>query len=975
MMKKTILPVFLCLSTALGVAQAQSQTSLKIDFGPTNQVVAAGYQAYSATDKSLATFTAKTYTAFGTTVTVKPTWAAGVVSGAVRMIDRAADDGITDGVDLLRDWIGTDTRSAPGDPLTLTISGLPAGTYQWVSYHHDAHDQTGIFSVTVNDGAGSKTTTGVDISNTTGSTVKTLADATKFTTTIVTDGRSDVSLVFHQTSSSATTSLAIFVMNGFDLTRLETVIALSPVPANGAPDVPRDGTILSWTPYDKAVAHDVYLGTTFDAVDDATTASKSYLGRQDANSYDPGRLQLDQTCYWRVDEVQADNKVNKGTVWSFKVEPPYLPLAGTRITPSATSSNGLNEVPEKTVDGSGLAANDQHGVDTMTMWLSAANDPNPTSIQYKFDAIYKLHQMLIWNHNSSLEKSVGFGVKTATVDYSIDGVTWTTLNPAAQITQATGLSTYAANTTLEFGDVAAKYVRLTIIDNWGSLKQYGLSEVRFLVIPEAARQPVPAAGATSVDPRLPLSWRAGRDVVKHQVYLGIDPNAVQNGTVLAGTVSATSYDASTSLELGRTYYWKVNEVNDLANPRVWEGEVWSFSTAAFLPVDDMESYNDDENAGTAIFQTWEDGFGTTTNGAQVGYTDPKNGTYGERTTVHGGTQSMPLQYGKSSAKYSEATCTFGTAKDWTLYGVKGLLLWFCGDPNNTAATMYVKINGVKLTYDGLADAILSKPWHLWYVDLSKLAGVNLKKITDLAIGFEGGKGTVFFDDLALTPAARQLVTPTPPAATGLVAHYLFDGNVTDATGAHPGTVVGAPTYTAGKVGQAIKFDGARDYVFSEGAFSLSSYTVALWFRVDGGTGGRDLFSFYDELVNHGILLEITATNTVRFLHRAPVSSTAAGTSIYSTTTHGDGTWYHVAAVKSATTMTLYLNGEPAASAAESTVFDKSLTRLMVGMLKHTATTDTRYLPGAVDDLYLYGRDLSQAEIASLAGRTQPFDKP
>ena len=51
------------------------------------------------------------------------------------MIDRGVTD-VIETPSLLRDWIGTDTRQ-PGDPMTLTITGLPAGTYEWVSYHHD----------------------------------------------------------------------------------------------------------------------------------------------------------------------------------------------------------------------------------------------------------------------------------------------------------------------------------------------------------------------------------------------------------------------------------------------------------------------------------------------------------------------------------------------------------------------------------------------------------------------------------------------------------------------------------------------------------------------------------------------------------------------------------------------------------------------------------------------------------------------
>ena len=460
--------------------------------------------------------------------------------------------------------------------MTVTISGLPAGTYEWVSYHHDPQDQTGIFEVTVTDALGSKTTSNIDISN--GVNFK-LADITKFTTTIVSDGKKNITLVFHQTSASAVVANAIFVMNGFELTVVSTGTAMSPVPGSKAADVTRDGTVLSWRPDAKAVAQDVYLATTFDAIDDGTTASAAYQGRQDANSFDPGRLELGGTYYWRVDEVMADNTVVKGFVWSFTAEALSVPLTAANITATASSSRTAEEGPGKTIDGSGLNAQGQHAVETPTMWFSSpAAGADPTWIQYQFDAVYKLHQMLVWNHNSNVEMVVGFGAKTVTIDYSLDGATWTTLGTTQEFARASGAATYTANTTVDFAGVAAQYVRLTIASNWGGIvKQSGLSEVRFLVIPTTARQPQPAVGATGVDPRSVLSWRSGREASKHQVYLSTDVNEVRGGKALAGTTSTASF-AGGALQMGKTYYWRVDEVNDLMTPTTWEGQVWSFST-------------------------------------------------------------------------------------------------------------------------------------------------------------------------------------------------------------------------------------------------------------------------------------------------------------------------------------------------------------------------------------------------------------
>ena len=132
------------------------------------------------------------------------------VSAVMQMIDRGGNDGSVD-PDLLREWIGSDTRFV-GDPFILTLSGLPAGEYTWTSVHHDPENQTGLFDVTVTDSAGSATTTGIDITD------RNLADPNDiaiFATTIVSDG-SDVTLVFDKQPWDVVPD-AFFLMNGFEL--------------------------------------------------------------------------------------------------------------------------------------------------------------------------------------------------------------------------------------------------------------------------------------------------------------------------------------------------------------------------------------------------------------------------------------------------------------------------------------------------------------------------------------------------------------------------------------------------------------------------------------------------------------------------------------------------------------------------------------------------------------------------------------
>jgi hypothetical protein len=219
-MKKLI---YVSIVILLAVMSQATADSLKVDFNGNNygSVIVqtqAGFQAYNARNEVPADFVPVNYSAFGTTITVTPTWASGASAAAMQSWWRDNAYGYStdpaDMLDLVIDWIGTDIRQV-GDPLTLTISGLPAGTYSWRSYHHDTQNQTGHFSVTVNDAAGSVTTTGLQVSSSQSLSDLTLTDVTKFETQIVSDGVNPVALVFEATDTPNYNTM--FVMNGFEV--------------------------------------------------------------------------------------------------------------------------------------------------------------------------------------------------------------------------------------------------------------------------------------------------------------------------------------------------------------------------------------------------------------------------------------------------------------------------------------------------------------------------------------------------------------------------------------------------------------------------------------------------------------------------------------------------------------------------------------------------------------------------------------
>jgi hypothetical protein len=409
-------------------------------------------------------------------------------------------------------------------------------------------------------------------------------------------------------------------------------------------------------------------------------------------------------------------------------------------------------VPEKTIDGSGLNENDEHSDRAPDMWLGTPSGGDPAYIQYEFDTVYKLHELLVWNYNVQFELVLGFGFKDVTIEYTENGTDWMVLGDA-QFAQGTTLSNYAANTVVALNGVAASGLRLTANSAYGPMGQYGLSEVRILAVPVQARDPQPADGGTDVPVDAALSWRAGRDAASHDVLLGTDAAAL----AAADSVTEPTY-ASANLEFGTTYYWQINEVNEADEVTMWEGSVWSFATQEFALIDDMESYDDEDNA---IFDTWLDGFINDT-GSTVGYF---NAPFAERSIVNSGKQSMPLEYDNSGSPfYSEAELDLGSM-DLEANGADSLRLFVIGQADNDAEPLYVAVedlsgNVAVVTHADAAIAT-SAEWSAWVIPYSDLAGANLGRAAILYIGLgnrdnpaAGGSGMIFIDDVGYgRPAA------------------------------------------------------------------------------------------------------------------------------------------------------------------------------------------------------------------------------
>jgi hypothetical protein len=282
----------------------------------------------------------------------------------------------------------------------------------------------------------------------------------------------------------------------------------------------------------------------------------------------------------------------------------------------------------------------------------------------------------------------------------------------------------------------------------------------------AVGSPVPPNGAVDVEHTPTLTWSPGVYAASHQVYFGDDQEAVRNANTGSpeykgtGNLGAESYEPG-KLEWNTTYYWRIDEANNVNPDSPWTGNVWSFTTANFLFVDDFESYNDLDPAdpeSNRIFNVWLDGYDDPTNGSLVGYENPP---FAEQTIVHSGSQSIPLYY-DNSVGYSEATLTLTYPRDWTENGITTLSIWFRGDSANAAETLYVALNGSAVVSHGNPDAAQITTWTQWNIDLQAFAdqGVNLANVNTIALGLgnkknpvAGGSGTMYFDDIRLYPPA------------------------------------------------------------------------------------------------------------------------------------------------------------------------------------------------------------------------------
>jgi hypothetical protein len=517
-----------------------------------------------------------------------------------------------------------------------------------------------------------------------------------------------------------------------------SLLAFDPQPCDGAKWLDPVLTTLQWQPAQGATKHDVYFGTDATAVTEGT--GDTFQITQLAVFFDPGELAEGTTYWWRVDEVLADGTKRTGPVWSFTTLAPGGGIRGLYFSnASLTGLPVINQIDPQIYFNWGDGAPGNLPADGFSVrWVGELEVP--------FSETYTFYP------------TTDDGVRLWVNDVQLLNL-WTNRRAGTEAKASIDLvGGQRYPITMEFYNAEGTAVAELRWESPSTPKD--LIPQGAFSPPVRASSPVPGNGAVDVPQTVTLMWNAGEKAAQHDVYFGDDANAVAaadtSSSLYLGrqAVDETSFDPG-PLEWNKIYAWRVDEVNETDATGLWKGGVWTFTTADFIVVDDFESYDDEEDSGMRIYETWIDGYTDNLSGSVVGNLDPP---FAEQTIVHSGRQSMPMDYNNINSPYfSEAYREFSPLANWTVNGVTDLSLRVRGVP---APIADVTENDGKMAVSGAGADIWGTADQFTFVYKTLNGnGSLIAHVTSVGTGSSNwAKGGVMIrDSLAAGSASAQMV--------------------------------------------------------------------------------------------------------------------------------------------------------------------------------------------------------------------------
>ena len=208
--------------------------------------------------------------------------------------------------------------------------------------------------------------------------------------------------------------------------------------------------------------------------------------------------------------------------------------------------------------------------------------------------------------------------------------------------------------------------------------------------------------------------------------------------------------------------------------------------------------------------------------------------------------------------------------------------------------------------------------------------------------------------MGATQALAQSSPVCVPPPSGMVAWWPGDGNALDLAGGNNATWLGTVAYTTGEVGQAFSLNGSS-YLQVPSSASLSptaAITIDAWIHPTATATSR----IVDKITaggNDGYLLDLYGGKLRLLVDSVGLSGA---------TTLQANTTYHVAGTFDGTTMTVYVNGSSDGSVPYNGTIPVNALPVRIGV---DSTGAANFFTGWVDEVEIFNRALSQAEIQSI----------
>jgi hypothetical protein len=208
----------------------------------------------------------------------------------------------------------------------------------------------------------------------------------------------------------------------------------------------------------------------------------------------------------------------------------------------------------------------------------------------------------------------------------------------------------------------------------------------------------------------------------------------------------------------------------------------------------------------------------------------------------------------------------------------------------------------------------------------------------------------------------------------MVSFWRAEGDATDTVGGNNGVLQGGAGFAAGEVGQAFSFDGSSGHVLIPDSPSLDSFagsmTMELWMKSATVGTNSDWVALVAKGDSSWRLLGTAGSGTISFLLNGTSVSTLTGNANVN-----DGNWHHITATFAASEMSLYVDGALDNQQPTGAWFVETSDPLEIGA--DSGVPSGYYFNGLIDEVSIYNRALSSAEIAAIynAGKSGKCSAP